>query len=66
MPVQRSLLVIGGTSDIGRATALCYAQAGWRIFFAARDPDAARRRLASRNFSPICAIAWRRLRAMCT
>jgi len=43
MPIQKSLLLVGGTSDIGRATALRYAQAGWRIFLAARDPNAAQR-----------------------
>jgi decaprenylphospho-beta-D-erythro-pentofuranosid-2-ulose 2-reductase len=43
MTVQKSLLVIGGTSDIGQATALRYAQAGWRILLAARDLSAARR-----------------------
>jgi NAD(P)-dependent dehydrogenase (short-subunit alcohol dehydrogenase family) len=35
--------VIGGTSDIGRATALRYAKAGWSVVLAARDIDAARR-----------------------
>jgi NAD(P)-dependent dehydrogenase (short-subunit alcohol dehydrogenase family) len=39
----RTLLLIGGTSDIGRATALSYAEAGWRVILAARDEDAARR-----------------------
>ena len=39
----RTLLLIGGTSDIGRATALCYAEAGWRVILAARDEEAARR-----------------------
>jgi len=43
MTVQKCLLVVGGTSDIGHAVALIYAQAGWRILLAARDPDAARR-----------------------
>lgn len=33
----KTLLVIGGTSDIGRATALCFAQRGWRVLLAARD-----------------------------
>ena len=41
--VQKTVLVVGGTSDIGRATALCYAQAGWRVLLAARDEDGARR-----------------------
>jgi short-subunit dehydrogenase len=36
-------LVIGGSSDIGHATALRYAKAGWSVLLAARDLDAARR-----------------------
>jgi short-subunit dehydrogenase len=40
---QKSLLVIGGSSDVGHATALRYARAGWRVLLAARDVDAARR-----------------------
>ncbi len=43
MTVQKTLLIIGGTSDIGHATALRYAQAGWRVFLAARDAAAAQR-----------------------
>lgn len=43
MTVKKHLLVIGGTSDIGHATAIRYAQAGWGILLAARDPGAARR-----------------------
>jgi len=43
MNTSRSLLLVGGTSDIGRATALCYAQAGWRVLLAARREDEARR-----------------------
>lgn len=39
----RSLLLVGGTSDIGRATALSYAKAGWRVFLAARKEEEARR-----------------------
>ena len=34
---QKSLLLLGATSDIGRATALRYAHAGWRVMLAARD-----------------------------
>ncbi len=37
------LLVLGGGSDIGRATALRFAQAGWRVVLAARDPAALQR-----------------------
>lgn len=33
----KSLLVLGGSSDIGRATAQRFAAAGWRIFLAGRD-----------------------------
>ena len=40
---DKTLLVIGGTSDIGRAAALSYAQAGWRVLLAARNQDEARR-----------------------
>ena len=43
MASSKTLLLVGGTSDIGRATALCYAQAGWRVLLAARDEDEARR-----------------------
>jgi len=38
-----TLLLVGGTSDIGRATALCYAAAGWRVLLAARNEEEARR-----------------------
>ena len=44
--MQRSpntLLLIGATSDIGRATAQCYAEAGWRVALAARNEAEARR-----------------------
>jgi decaprenylphospho-beta-D-erythro-pentofuranosid-2-ulose 2-reductase len=43
MAPSKTLLLVGGTSDIGRATALHYAQAGWRILLAARNEDEARR-----------------------
>ena len=38
-----SLLVLGGTSDIGRSSAFRFARAGWRIFLAGRDLEALRR-----------------------
>ena len=38
---HKTVLVVGGTSDIGRATALTYAQAGWRVLLAARDEEGA-------------------------
>ena len=40
---NQTVLVIGGTSDIGRAVALAYAAAGWTVVLAARDEAAARR-----------------------
>ena len=43
MNTPRTLLLVGGTSDIGRATALTYAQAGWRVLLAARREDEAQR-----------------------
>ena len=43
MQAQKTLLLLGATSDIGRATALCYARAGWRIVLTARNIEAAHR-----------------------
>src|SRR3954468_7338851 len=43
MQDQKTLLLVGATSDIGRATALRYAEAGWRVLLAARNVEAARR-----------------------
>ena len=43
MKDSKSLLVIGGSSDIGHATALRYAKEGWTVMLAGRDLDAARR-----------------------
>lgn len=43
MQGTKTLLLLGATSDIGRATALRYAQAGWSVVLAARNPDAAQR-----------------------
>jgi NAD(P)-dependent dehydrogenase (short-subunit alcohol dehydrogenase family) len=40
---EKTVLVVGGSSDIGRATALRYAQAGWQIWIAARDVATAQR-----------------------
>ncbi|SDR40807.1 hypothetical protein SAMN05519103_02758 [Rhizobiales bacterium GAS113] len=39
----KTILILGGTSDIGRATALRYAQDGWRVRLAGRDPAGLRR-----------------------
>ena len=43
MKTGKTLLLVGGTSDIGRATALRFAAAGWQIMLAARNADAAQR-----------------------
>src|SRR3569833_2533794 len=43
MNSPKSVLVVGGSSDIGHATGLRYAQAGWQVALAARDVDTARR-----------------------
>jgi decaprenylphospho-beta-D-erythro-pentofuranosid-2-ulose 2-reductase len=43
MTAAKSVLVIGGSSEIGHATALRYAQAGWQVALAARDVAAAER-----------------------
>ncbi|WP_076864090.1 SDR family oxidoreductase [Bradyrhizobium mercantei] len=43
MTDTKSILVIGGSSDIGHATALRYAKEGWRVTLAARDLEAAQR-----------------------
>jgi short-subunit dehydrogenase len=40
---NRSLLVLGGSSDIGRSSALRFAEAGWRILLAGRNLEALRR-----------------------
>ena len=43
MQAAKTLLLVGGTSDIGRATAIRYASAGWRVLLAARNAEAAQR-----------------------
>jgi NAD(P)-dependent dehydrogenase (short-subunit alcohol dehydrogenase family) len=43
MTDQKTVLVVGGSSDVGRATALRYAQAGWEVWIAARDLATAQR-----------------------
>lgn len=56
MKADKTLLLVGSTSDIGRATALCYAQAGWRIILAARDVSIARRNaddISTRTGAPV-------------
>ncbi len=43
---KKTLLVLGGTSDIGRATALIYAEHGWAVALAGRDEEALGREAA--------------------
>jgi decaprenylphospho-beta-D-erythro-pentofuranosid-2-ulose 2-reductase len=40
---QKTLLLIGATSDIGHATAQAFGGAGWTILLAARNPEGAQR-----------------------
>jgi decaprenylphospho-beta-D-erythro-pentofuranosid-2-ulose 2-reductase len=40
---DNTLLVLGGSSDIGRATALAFAENGWTVQLAGRDEEALRR-----------------------
>jgi decaprenylphospho-beta-D-erythro-pentofuranosid-2-ulose 2-reductase len=39
----KTLLLLGGTSDIGRATAVYFAQRGWRVLLTTRDQTEAAR-----------------------
>ncbi len=43
MEDEKFVVVLGGSSDIGRAAARRFAAAGWRIGLAGRDPDALKR-----------------------
>ena len=42
----RTVLILGGTSEIGFAAARIYAKSGWNVLLAARDLEAARRNAA--------------------
>jgi NAD(P)-dependent dehydrogenase (short-subunit alcohol dehydrogenase family) len=42
----KTLLVLGGTSDIGRATGRAFAGRGWAVVLAGRDPEALGREAA--------------------
>jgi decaprenylphospho-beta-D-erythro-pentofuranosid-2-ulose 2-reductase len=60
MADQKTVLVVGGSSDIGHATALRYAQAGWRVWLAARDLAAAQRNaddITARSSVPVAVHA---------
>lgn len=57
---RKLVLLVGATSDIGHATALAYAQAGWDVILAARDPAAAARNaadLTARTGRPVPVVA---------
>lgn len=43
---EKTVLLVGATSDIGHATAAAYAAAGWRVILAARDASRAKRNAA--------------------
>jgi decaprenylphospho-beta-D-erythro-pentofuranosid-2-ulose 2-reductase len=65
MTQGKTVLILGGTSDIGRATALRYAQAGWAVILAARNAEEARRNaedLAVRAGSPVAVQSFDVLR----
>lgn len=54
--LDRTVLIIGATSDIGHATALAYAAAGWTVVLTARDVGAAQRNaddIATRGGRPV-------------
>ncbi|MFC4171991.1 SDR family oxidoreductase [Microvirga sp. GCM10011540] len=56
MTSSKSLLLLGGTSDIGRAAALHFALAGWQVMLSARNEEEARRNaddIASRTGAEI-------------
>ncbi|HEY8576180.1 MAG TPA: SDR family oxidoreductase [Devosia sp.] len=58
MSEQKTLLLIGATSDIGHATATAFAKAGWRIHLTARNLEAAERNradIAVRTSVPVTA-----------
>lgn len=46
MTTGRTVLVLGGTSEIGRGIAIAYAAAGWRIVLAGRDRAGCQRNAA--------------------
>jgi NAD(P)-dependent dehydrogenase (short-subunit alcohol dehydrogenase family) len=46
MAHEKTMLLIGATSDIGHAAAVAYARAGWRVILAARDVGRAKRNAA--------------------
>lgn len=61
MTTPKTALILGGTSDIGRAIALAYAAAGWNVVLAARDRAAAERNardIAARGVGGVDVVAF--------
>ncbi|MGL4398134.1 MAG: SDR family oxidoreductase [Hyphomicrobium sp.] len=59
--MKKSVLVIGATSDIARATALVYAEAGYAVMLAARDVSALSREandITTRTRAPVTVHAF--------
>lgn len=53
---SKTLLILGGTSDIGRATAHVFAKAGWTVMLAGRSPEALGREagdISTRTGAPV-------------
>ena len=60
-PREKSLLVLGGTSDIGRAAAAVYAAAGWSVTLAVRNAEEGARDaqdLTVRYGKPVKVVTW--------
>ena len=58
MSPGKTILILGGTSDIGRATAMAFAARGWSVELAGRDVPSLRREandIAVRNGSTVTA-----------
>jgi decaprenylphospho-beta-D-erythro-pentofuranosid-2-ulose 2-reductase len=58
--MAKTVLIIGATSDMARATAYVYGEAGWNIALAARDLDGAEREAADirvRTQAPVTVFA---------
>jgi hypothetical protein len=61
----KTMLLLGGTSDIGRATAHRYAEAGWAVILAARNLNEARRNaddIATRSGGQVAVVPFDVLR----